>query len=123
MTDESTPSQAYFERKASELNSVFEADALTKVTTLQQENSNASLVPSIDDRGMFKVSATQIGVALPSCTESLRARLRTMGLCACFVKARAADRRVLQSITIARWDRYQEWVFSPDVWGMCVPDD
>ena len=123
LTDESTPSQAYFERKASELDSVFEAEALTKVTTLQQEDSNASLVPSIDDRGMFKVSAKQIGVALPTCTESLRARLRTMALCSCFVKSRAPDRRVLQSITITRWDRYQEWLFSPDVWGMCVRDD
>ena len=123
LTDESTPSQAYFERKASELDSVFEAEALTKVTTLSQEDSNASLVPSIDDRGMFKVSAKQIGVALPTCTESLRARLRTLALCSCFVKSRAPDRRVLQSVTITRWDRYQEWLYSPDVWGMCVRDD
>ena len=123
LTDESSPSQAYFERKASELDSVFEAEALTKVTTLSQEDSNASLVPSIDDRGMFKVSAKQIGVALPTCTESLRARLRTLALCSCFVKSRAPDRRVLQSVTITRWDRYQEWLYSPDVWGMCVRDD
>ena len=74
------------------------------------------MVPTIDDRGMFKVSSKQFGVALPTCTESLRARLRTLRLCACYVKARAPDRRVLQSMTISRWGQYQEWLYSPDVW-------
>ena len=26
-------------------------------------------------------------------------------------------------MTISRWGQYQEWLYSPDVWGMCVRDD
>ena len=48
MTEESTPAQAYFESRALELDSVFEAEPLTKVTTLKQEDNNATLVSTID---------------------------------------------------------------------------
>ena len=54
--------------------------------------------------------------------EELRLRLRTLAICQVYLKITEPSRRVLQSITVAKYDRYTDWLFGPEVWGQVSPD-
>ena len=61
-------------------------------------------------------------MALASDSEQLRLRLETMAICWCFLKLRAPSRRVLQTVSMALFDRYTKWLFGPRVWGLATRD-
>ena len=72
-------SKTYFERKVHELESVFEAETLSLVTTKAQESLNLR-VASVHDPalGTFKLQTKAFGVQLPKDAEELRMRFETL---------------------------------------------
>ena len=121
--DEILPSKAFFERKLSELDNEYLAEALTSVTTQRQEDDAQRQIPQVDAQtGFFRMTTKTLGIEMPRDAEEYRRRWETLGICMWFVKARSPTRRVLQSMTMQRHDSILKWLFGPEVWGMATRD-
>ena len=119
-----TPSGAYIERKILKLESSWVAESLTRVTNRNQQDINANSGLDFDvTEKQFKLTQKDFGVPLPSDSEGLRARWRTMGLCFIFVKLKHPQVGVLQTADVPLFDRYTEYMFGPQVWGMHIKDE
>ena len=59
LTDEIAPGQPYFIRKKAGLKTVFTAELLTMVTTVQQNQLAAVRVSQVDNAGFFEVTTKE----------------------------------------------------------------
>ena len=118
------PSKTYFERKIGEVETTFEAEHLTLVTTGETEEKAGTpndagleslLVPMVAKT--YRVSSKEIRVAMPDNPEELRARLKTMGLAFVLLRLRFPSKAVLRTATMQMFQHYTDWLFGPDVWG------
>ena len=70
--------------------------------------------------GFFRIATKTLGIEMPRDTEEYRQRWETMGICLLFVRAGAASRRVLQTVTMQRHDSILKWLFGTEVWGLAI---
>lgn len=70
----------------------------------------------------FKLTQEDFGFPLPSDSEGLRARWRTMGMCFVFVKLKHPQVPVLPSADMSLLDRYTEFMLGTNVCGMTIKD-
>ena len=115
------PSRDYFARKVGEIETCFEAEHLTQVTTTDTEDVTTGSNPELAGYDLvakvFKTSHKEVRVSMPRTPESLRARLKTMGLCFTFLKLKFPGKEVLRTATIQLFSHYTDWLFGPHVWG------
>ena len=117
------PSPAYFGRKQGEVESSFKAESLTRVTNYNQDDVNDKVNMGWDlnnPQAPFKVQKKEYGIPMPEGSEELRARWRTMAVCFVFAKLRHPQKAVLRTADIEMFDRYTEWMFGGDVWGLAT---
>ena len=108
------------------MESTFKAESLTRVTNYNQDDINDKVNMGWDlnnPQGPFKVQKKEYGIPMPQGSEELRARWRTMAVCFVFAKLRRPQRAVLRTASIEVFDRYTEWMFGQDVWGLATLDD
>ena len=121
-----TPSKGYFESKVDEVQRTFKAEPWTVVTNLAQEEAHASR-PTASQSNLlswdsansgFRLQTKAFGIGMPQTSEGFRMRIRIWGLGWVFLKQRFPQKPQLQSASIGLFDRYQEWLFGPQVWGL-----
>ena len=126
LTAITTPSKGYFESKVDEVQRTFKAEPWTVVTNLAQEEAHASR-PSTSQSNLlswdsassgFRLQTKAFGIGMPQTSEGFRMRIRIWGLGWIFLKQRFPQKPQLQTATIGLFDRYQEWLFGPQVWGL-----
>ena len=117
------PSDAYFERRIHELEARFVAEPLSRVTNSKQQDVNDARNMAWDHvTGTFKEKGKIFMVPMPSKSEGLRARLRTMGVCWHFLRLNAPGRPEVATADVAVLNRYADWLCGPDVWGHATED-
>ena len=72
--------------------------------------------------GTFKEKGKIWTVPMPRTSESLRARIKTMGVAWHFLRLKSPGRSELRTADVAVFDRYTDWLFGPDVWGYATED-
>ena len=123
-----TPSKAYYERRVGEVSTYFEAEQLTEVTNRAQElkfmkspsaqsNGQINWDPGA---GAFRTKVTSFGVLMPKDAESLRARIKLIGIAFEFIKMKFSSTRVLQSASVELFDQYYEYLEGEDCWGLAT---
>lgn len=70
----------------------------------------------------FKIQKKEYGLALPARPEDLRARWRILAVCFTFLRLRHPQRACLRTADVALFDRYTEWMFGDQVWGLVTKD-
>ena len=124
LEDEVAPSKPYFERLIEMLSTCYTAEELTTVTTVQQETEGSSgLGSETDARGYVRITTKTLAVPMPKTSELYRLRLRTQAYAYNYLKMRFSNVPALASITPQRFQEFQEYLFGPDVWGMCTRDE
>ena len=101
------------------------AEPLTFVTSLAQEKAWKSR-PSAGDRSIglddathsFKVQRKEFGVHMPQPTETSRSRIKLLGMGFGFARVKFSSRRAIASTSLELWDRYTNYLFGEEVWGM-----
>ena len=119
------PSPAYLGRKQGEVESYFKAESLTRVTNYNQDDINDRVNMGWDPnnpQAPFKVQKKEYGIPMPQGSEELRARWRTLAVAFVMAKLRNPQRAVLRTADIDLFDRYTEWMFGQDVWGLVQLD-
>ena len=66
----------------------------------------------------FRLQTKAFGISMPRNSEGLRMRIRIWGLGWIFLKQRFPQKPQLQTASIGLFDRYQEWLSGPQVWGL-----
>ena len=119
------PSKPYLELKLGHAESLWQAEKLTEVTSLaQQERHALSNHPTrkewtLDDGDTisFKVPTKPFGIPMPKDSEELRARLKLIGTTFQFLKLKFPQKGVLSTCTKAVFDEYIDWLFGEEIWG------
>ena len=91
LTKTMCPSPAYFAGKEGEIESCWKAEALTRVTNYDQDDINNQVNMGWDTnnpQAPFKIQKKEYGVPMPTGSEELRARWRTLAVCFMFAKLR-----------------------------------
>ena len=60
---------------------------------------------------------------MPRCSETLRSRLKLLGMCFEFARRKYSSRRSVQSSTLDLWTRYVDFLFGKQVWGLATMDE
>lgn len=126
LTKTMCPSPAYFARKEGEIESCWKAEPLTRVTNYDQDDINNSVNMGWDTnnpQAPFKLQKKEYGVPMPQGPEELRARWRTLAVCFMFAKLRHPEKSVLRTADMEMFNRYTEWMFGKDVWGLVTKNE
>ena len=106
------------------LSTSFAAEELTTVTTVQQEAEGSSGVGSeADARGYLRITTKVLAIPMPRNSELYRLRLRTQAYAYNYLRMRFSNVPVLATITPARFQEFQEYLFGKNVWGMGTRDE
>ena len=126
LNDAACPSKPYLELKIGHVESNWEAERLTEVTSLAQAkrfamgNANTKTF-GMDEAAMgFKLVTKPFGVPMPGNSESLRARLKLMRNTFMFLKLKFPQKGVLATCSLAMWDDYTDFLFGDEVWGFTI---
>ena len=93
---------------------MWEAEKLTEVTSLAQaerhalRNANSKTLSLDETACSFQITSKPFGVAIPSGSEALRARLRLMRNAHMFLKLKFPNKGVLATCELAVWEDYIE---------------
>ena len=119
-----TPSKAFFERLMGQCEGYFEPVNLKFVTNLDQQDKNQTTTYGIDvSGGLLRQTASKpFAIQMPKGPESLRARLRLLGVGWAFCKGKYPAKPQLRSVTVAEFDNLTEYLFGPKVWGLVHND-
>ena len=119
LEEEVAPSKPYFERLIAQMSTCYESEDLTTVTTIHQEKEgSAGIGTETDAKGYFRITTKVLAVSSPRSSELYRLRLRTMAYGWCYLRMRFPNVLVLKTITVERFQEFQEYLFGSEVWGM-----
>ena len=114
------PSKPYIQRKIQEIENGFEAEHLTTVTSDDQDSGEGATdgLAGFDmTLKTFRVSQKELRISLPTGPESLRARIKTLGLAFVFLRLKYPNKGVLRTASMQLFMLYTEYLFGPEVWG------
>jgi hypothetical protein len=126
LTDDKCPSKPYLELVVGHIESFWEAEKLTEVTSLAQAkrfaqgNKHTKSLHMDEDTLGFKLVTKPFGVPMPADSEALRARLRLMRNAHMLAKLKFPTKGVLATCSFEMWDDYIEHLFGADVWGFSI---
>ena len=130
LDDAECPSKTFYERKLGEATTAFKAESLTAVTSLAQEEawqrSPAGQRKGIDFdevSNSFRQKKNEFGVNMPKNSESLRARLKLLGMCFEFARMKYSSKRSIQTSSLDMWTRYTDYLFGKECWGLATKDE
>ena len=89
------------------------------VTNKHQEEAHSSLPNySFDSQtGTFKPKPKEFGIAMPTTSEGLGARLFVLGISYVFLKMKYPSKGILATADPMLFHHYTEWLFGPNNWG------
>ena len=105
------------------MDSLWQPERLTEVTSLAQANRHAlsnqnTKSFSIDEVVCgFKMVTKPFGVPMPKGSEDLRARLKLIRNTYLMLRLKNPSKGVLATCTKQVWDDYIDWLFGPEIWG------
>ena len=119
-----TPSKAFFERLMGQCEGHFEPVNLKFATNLDQQDKNQTTAYGIDLAGglLRQTASKPFAIPMPRNPESLRARLRLLGVGWMFCKGRYPSKPQLRSVSVSEFDNLIEYLYGPKVWGLCHND-
>ena len=117
------PSKTYLELKVGHVQTRWEAEKLSDVTSLAQaerhalRNANMKTMSLDETACSFQITSKPFSVPMPMGSEALRARLELVRNTHMFLKLKFPNKGVLATCELATWDFYIKWLFGKDVWG------